>query len=144
MDGFIQDIGVHNVVQVITDNAANYVVACRMLMDRYPCLFWTPCAAHCIDLMLEDMGKNHFIKVVIDQARSIPKFIYNHAFVLSLMRRHTKTKELKRLAITRFATTFITLQSLLQCQFELKQMFVCDECDVPIAQNADKLKILLK
>ena len=43
------------------------------------------------------------------------------------MRRHTKNKELKRLANTRFAITFITLQSLLQCQFELKQMFVCDE-----------------
>ena len=45
MDGFIQDIGAHNVVQVITDNAANYVAAGRMLMDRYPSLFWTPCAA---------------------------------------------------------------------------------------------------
>ena len=42
MDGFIQDIGAHNVVQVITDNAANYVVVGGMLMDRYPCLFWTP------------------------------------------------------------------------------------------------------
>ena len=60
MDGFIQDIGVHNVVQVITDNATNYVAAGRMLMDRYPSLFWTPCAAHCIDLMLEDMGKIPF------------------------------------------------------------------------------------
>ena len=39
MDGFIQDIGVHNVVQVIIDNATNYVVAGRMLMDRYPSLF---------------------------------------------------------------------------------------------------------
>ena len=39
MDGFIQDIGVHNVVQVITDYAVNYVVVGKMLMDRYPCLF---------------------------------------------------------------------------------------------------------
>ena len=80
-------------------------------MDRYPSLFWTPCTTHCIDLMLEDMGKIPFIKEVIDQARSIPKFIYNHAFVLSLMRRHTKNRELKRPAITRFSTTFINLQS---------------------------------
>ena len=39
MDGFIQDIGVHNVVQVITDNAANYVAVSRILMERYPSLF---------------------------------------------------------------------------------------------------------
>jgi hypothetical protein len=67
--------------------------------------------------MLEDMGKTSFIKEVIDQARSVPKFIYNHIWVLSLMRRHTKNRELRRLAITRFATNFITLQSLLQCLF---------------------------
>jgi len=44
------------------------------------------------------------------------------------MRRCTKNRELQRPAITRFATNFITLQSLLKCQFELKQLFVCDEC----------------
>ena len=127
LDGFIQEIGVQNVVQVVTDNAANYVSAGRMLMERHPTLFWTPCAAHCLDLLLEDMGKLSFIKEAVDMARSIPKFIYNHAFVLSLMRRFTRNKELRRPAITRFATTFITLQSLLRCQFELKQMFVSDD-----------------
>jgi hypothetical protein len=66
MDAFIQEIGVHNVVQIITDNAANYVAAGRLLMERNRSLFWTPCAAHCIDLMLEDMGKTSFIKEVID------------------------------------------------------------------------------
>jgi hypothetical protein len=71
MDAFIQEIGLHNVVQIITDNATNYVATGRLLMERYCSLFWTPCAAHCIDLMLEDMGKTSFIKEVIDQARSI-------------------------------------------------------------------------
>jgi hypothetical protein len=127
MDVFIQEIGVHNVVQIITDNAANYVVVGRLLMERNRSLFWTPWAAHCIDLMLENMGKTSFIKEVIDQAGSVPKFIYNHIWVLGLMRRHTRNMELRHPAITRFATNFITLQCLLQCQFELKQMFVCDE-----------------
>eukprot|EP00253_Pinus_taeda_P032126 PITA_32126 len=127
LDGFIREIGVQNVVQVITDNAANYVSAGRMFMERHPTLFWTPCAAHCLDLLLEDMGKLSFIKEAVDMARSIPKFIYNHAFVLSLMRRFTRNKELRRPTITRFATTFIALQSLLRCQFELKQMFVSDD-----------------
>eukprot|EP00253_Pinus_taeda_P032135 PITA_32135 len=127
LNGFIREIVVQNVVQVITDNAANYVSAGKMLMERHPTLFWTPCAAHCLDLLLEDMGKLSFIKEVVDMARSIPKFIYNHAFVLSLMRRFTRNKELRRPAITCFATTFITLQSLLRCQFELKQMFVSDD-----------------
>ena len=94
LDGFIWEIGVQNVVQVITDNAANYVSAGRMLMERHPTLFWTPCAAHCLDLLLEDMGKLSFIKEAVDMAKSVPKFIYNHAFVLSFMRRFTRNKEL--------------------------------------------------
>jgi hypothetical protein len=85
MDGFIQEISLHNVVQIITDNEANYVVVGRTLMERHCSLVWSPCTTHCIDLMLEDMGKNSFIKEVIVQARSIPKFTYNHAFVLSLV-----------------------------------------------------------
>jgi hypothetical protein len=39
LDGFIQEIGPQYVVQVITDNAANYVVVGRMLMERYPSLY---------------------------------------------------------------------------------------------------------
>jgi hypothetical protein len=127
MDAFIREISLHNVVQIITYNATNYVAVGRLLMERYCSLFWIPCVGQCIVLMLEDMGKTSLIKEVIDQAWSVPKFIYNHTSVLSLMRRHTQNMELRRLAITRFATNFITLQSLLRCQFELKQMFVCDE-----------------
>jgi hypothetical protein len=44
-------------VQLVTDNGSNYKAAGRILMDRIPHLFWTPCAAHCLDLMLEDVGK---------------------------------------------------------------------------------------
>ena len=57
LDEFIQEIGSQHVVKVITNNVMNYVVVGRMLMARYPTLFWTPCAAHCLDLILEDLGK---------------------------------------------------------------------------------------
>jgi hypothetical protein len=77
LDGFIKEVGPQHVVQVIMDNAANYVAADRMLMSRYLTMFWTPCAAHCLDLMLEDMGKLDWIKETIDSVRSIKKFIYN-------------------------------------------------------------------
>ena len=96
-------------------------------MERYASLYWTPCATHCIDLMLEDMGKLPWIKEVIESARSVTKYIYNHTYVLSLMRRFTENKELMRPAITRFATSFISLQSMHKVMMELQRMFFSDE-----------------
>nr|GEZ88930.1 hypothetical protein [Tanacetum cinerariifolium] len=51
------EIGEQNVVQVVTVNASNYKAAGKLLMAKRKHLYWTPCAAHCIDLMLEDIGK---------------------------------------------------------------------------------------
>ena len=64
---------------------------------------------------------------IIDQAKSITKYSYNHSWVLCLMRKHTNGKELIRPAITRFATHFLTLQSLGSQQKNLANMFASDE-----------------
>ena len=53
LDEVVMEVGVTNVVQIITDNAYNYILAGKMLESKHKTIFWTPCAAHCIDLMLE-------------------------------------------------------------------------------------------
>eukprot|EP00267_Zea_mays_P047468 XP_020399931.1 uncharacterized protein LOC109942393 [Zea mays] len=63
----IEEIGKEKVVQVITDNGANYKATGRILMERFPSLFWSPCAAHCLDLMLEDIGNLKEFKKPIPQ-----------------------------------------------------------------------------
>lgn len=112
LDDIIQEVGEQHVVQVITDNASNYVLAGEMLESKYKTIVWTPCAAHCIDLMLEDIGKVEWVKNTVEHAKCITKYIYNHSWVLSLMRKNIGGKELVRPAITRFATHFLTLQCL--------------------------------
>jgi hypothetical protein len=42
-------VGVENIVHMVTDNAANYVAAGK-LMEEFPSIFWSPYAAHCINL----------------------------------------------------------------------------------------------
>ncbi|XP_057856565.2 uncharacterized protein LOC131065967 isoform X2 [Cryptomeria japonica] len=123
----INEVGEENVVQVVTDNAPNYVAAGRLLMERHPSIVWTPCAAHCIDLMLEDIGKLPWVKTCVEKARNVCKFVYNHSWVLALMRQYTEHKELARPGITRFATNFITLQSMLRCKMALRRMIVGEE-----------------
>ncbi|KAH9308769.1 hypothetical protein KI387_036680, partial [Taxus chinensis] len=127
LDEIVLEVGVENVVQIITDNASNYVLAGKMLEAKHKTIFWTPCAAHCIDLMLEDIGKKDWIKNTVEHGKSITKYIYNHSWVLNLMRKNTEGRELVRPAITRFATNFLTLQSLISQQQNLKRMFLSDE-----------------
>ncbi|XP_042950125.1 uncharacterized protein LOC122282239 [Carya illinoinensis] len=74
--------------------------------------------------------KRHFpiIDETIKKARKIMKFIYNHAWVLALMRKDfTKGHDLCRLAVARFATNFLSIQCLLLFKKELQQMFTCDK-----------------
>ena len=71
LDEIIQEVGEQNVVQVITDNASNYVLVEKMLDSKDRTIFWTPCAAHCIDLMLEDIGKVEWVKNVVEHASAL-------------------------------------------------------------------------
>ncbi|KAL1309254.1 hypothetical protein AAHE18_17G164400 [Arachis hypogaea] len=72
---------------------------------------WSPCAAHCINLMLQDIGKFVEVTETVSQASMITKYIYNHCHPLYLMRQFTGGREILRPAPTRLATNFIALQT---------------------------------
>ncbi|RVW96149.1 hypothetical protein CK203_037756 [Vitis vinifera] len=140
LDEVVEEIGEENVVQVITDNASNYVNAGMRLMEKRRKLWWTPCVAHCIDLMLEDIGKLNVHATTLSRARQVVKFIYGHTWVLSLMRTFTKNHELLRPAITRFAIAFLTLQSLYKQKQTLIAMFSEKWCSSTWAKKVEGVK----
>eukprot|EP00253_Pinus_taeda_P027219 PITA_27219 len=144
LDEVVEEVGVANVVQIIKNNASNYVLPGKLLEEKHKTIFWTPCAAHCIDLMLEDIGKIDWVKNSIDHAKSITKFIYNHTLILSLMRKHTGGKDIIKPAITRFATHFLTLQFMLSQHRNLQKMFSSDEWNKINCSNKQEGKELKK
>ncbi|XP_027090325.1 uncharacterized protein [Coffea arabica] len=99
----------------------------EQLMKKRKHLFWSPCVAHCIDLMLEDIGQMKSIKDAIKQGRRITSFTYNSDKVVNLMKTYTNNRELLRPDITRFATEFIATESLLGHTTELKRMCTSNE-----------------
>ncbi|XP_043697308.1 uncharacterized protein LOC122648118, partial [Telopea speciosissima] len=127
LDSKIDEIGEDYVIQVVTDNASNYKLAGKMLMEKRRKLYWTPCAAHCLDLMLEDIGGLKDFKNVIGKAKKITTFIYRHTRLLDAMRKRTGQKDLVRAAATRFATACLTCQSLVRHKDALKHLFISDE-----------------
>ncbi|GLU05641.1 hypothetical protein SLE2022_227300 [Rubroshorea leprosula] len=123
LESVVLEVGLESVIQVITDGAASYVYAGRLLMAKYNSLFWSPCASYCIDKMLEEMSKQEWLGVVLEEANSIARYIYSHAWTLSMMRKFTGARELIRPRITRFVTNFLTLRSIVIQEDNLKHMF---------------------
>jgi len=129
VDGCIERVGAENVVQVVTDNASNNMAAKDLLFVKRPNIFWTSCATHTLNLMLEGIGKMKKFKGYIDQAKSLTIFIYAHHITLALMRKYTKKRDIVRPGVTRFASNFLTLQSLYEKKDQLRAMSQCDEWD---------------
>ncbi|XP_052204967.1 uncharacterized protein LOC127809864 isoform X1 [Diospyros lotus] len=124
LDKVVEDMGEEHIVQVITENTPCYEAAGKMLEEKRKNLFWTPCAAYCIDQMLEDFGKIKLVGECIDKGQKITKFIYNQIGLLNLMKKEfTGGQELLRPSFTQYASSFATLQSLLDHRIGLKRMF---------------------
>ncbi|CAN4097721.1 unnamed protein product [Withania somnifera] len=118
----VEEVGVRNVLQVVTSNEERYVILGKRLTEAYPTLFWTPCAAHSIDLMLEDIKKLEWIDKIMEQAKSISRFIYNNNILLSMMRKFTFGVDLVDLGATHSATDFLTLKRMVNIKHNLQSM----------------------
>ena len=123
----VNHVGPENVVHFVTDNASNMVAAGRRIEDELKSIYWSPCAAHCVNLILSDFGKEDLVKNTVAHASVITKYVYNHCFPLYLMRKFTKGHEILRPTQTRFATNFIALQSIYKYKNELQAMVVSNE-----------------
>ncbi|XP_076889698.1 uncharacterized protein LOC143540556 [Bidens hawaiensis] len=109
------------------EDRSSYKLAGKMLMDKRKSLFWAPCAAHCFDLMLEDIGNISKVKATIENGVFLVGYINNHIFVLNMMRELTKDNELARCGVTRFAITYLTLQSSQKKKSALRNMFTSEK-----------------
>ncbi|KAL4182995.1 hypothetical protein AMTRI_Chr11g152980 [Amborella trichopoda] len=127
IDKGIEEVGEEHVIQVVTDNAAPNLAASHLLRQKRPRIFWTPCATHCVDLMLETIGELPPIKGIIFKAKEVTIFIYSHILTLSMMRKFTKTRELVRPGVTRFVTAYLNLQSMYKRRIALRSMFASEE-----------------
>ncbi|CAN6552248.1 unnamed protein product [Malus baccata var. baccata] len=97
VDKCVEEIGPQNVIQV----------------KKRPNMFWTSCATHTLNIMLQGIGNLPRFKGVIDKPKTLTIFIYAHHKTLALMRKHTKKRDIIRPGVTRFATSFLTLQGLM-------------------------------
>ncbi|KAK9992359.1 hypothetical protein SO802_027344 [Lithocarpus litseifolius] len=127
LNAFVDQIGEANVVQIVSDYRSNYVLARKLLEAKRPNLYWTLCATHCIDLILEDIGKILRIAKTLERAIQLIGYIYNHGGVLNMMREYTNQRELVRARKTRFYTSYFTIKSIYKQTHNLRVMFTSEE-----------------
>ncbi|XP_042508243.1 uncharacterized protein LOC122084224 [Macadamia integrifolia] len=72
------------------------------------------------------MGKKSLVAGVVEQARQVITFVYNHGYSLSLLREKC-SGDLVRPGITRFATNYIALKSFQDKMVGLRSMFASVE-----------------
>ena len=136
-----------------------------MSVCSFPHITWTPCTAHCVDLLLEDIGKLDWVDTVIKEAHSLVKFITNHQSSLAIFRTFSKHELLRpgkpsvdielRLALlirlqcrraswhageTRIATQFIQLARVIQVRKALQQMVADEKWDAWVASDKTRLQ----
>ncbi|XP_073307126.1 uncharacterized protein [Primulina huaijiensis] len=127
VEKYIIEIGTQHVVQVVTDNATNNMAAADLLKVTQPQIFWTSCATHTINPMLEAIGKLLKFSGILEKAKALTIFIYAHHRTLVITKKYTKKSDIVRPGVTRFATSFFTLESLKDKKDQLRLMFTSDE-----------------
>ncbi|XP_038678831.1 uncharacterized protein LOC119980269 [Tripterygium wilfordii] len=139
----VEEVGVRHVLQVITNGEEEYILAGRRLNETFPGLYFAPCLARCLDLILEDFAKVDWISETIEKARSITKFVYNHSAVLNMVRRYTYGNDIVEPGVTRFATNFTTLKRLIDLKHNLQSMVTSQEwMDSPYSKKPEGLDML--
>jgi hypothetical protein len=82
----VVDVVEKNIVQVITDNGSNYKKAYRYLTNKYLHIAWRSYLAHTINLMLKTIGEFSDHESIIDSAKLIARWLYNHGKLYTMMK----------------------------------------------------------
>ena len=93
---------------------------------------------------LAGIGGHKKFKPTIDQAKQLTIFIYAHHKTLAMMRKFTNKRDIVRPGVTRFASAFLTLQSLNEKKEQLRNMFCSNEWEECKFAGSDKGKLSRK
>jgi hypothetical protein len=96
---------------VVTDSAANCKAAGEILMEKHKHLTWSPCVAHILDLLLEDIARIPSIKGVIESGRKLLLFIANHQIPYAIFKEKANGAVLVKYGATRYGVAHFHLSS---------------------------------
>jgi hypothetical protein len=109
----VAEVEKNNIIHIVTDNGSNYKKAYRYLTNEYRHIAWQPCLTHTINLMLKTIGDFPDHESIIDNAKLIARWLYNHGRLHTMMK-NAIGENLVRWNATRFGMNYLFLESFLQ------------------------------
>jgi hypothetical protein len=109
----IREVNADSVIQVVTNSAAVCKAVGKLVEQKFFWITWTSCTPHCLNVLLEDVGKLPWVVEVVVEAKAVVKFITNHHRNQALFCGKS-TLDLLKPGDTRFATNFIMLDRMLE------------------------------
>lgn len=116
----IIEVGEHNFVNVIMDNAEVCRAAGKLLMAKFPHITAVGCAAHALDLLLKDASKHEWAADLFASGRAAVKWMKRRQIPYRLFRQQSPQLTLLIPAATRFASNIIMLERFLAVRKALK------------------------
>lgn len=125
----VDDVGARNIVQVITNDESPHMQAAEhaVLKKHDHSFFFTLCADHCINLLLEKIAALDHVSDVLIKAREITRFLYSHALPMELKGKYIQGGEILSSSNLKFVAMFITLERLVSERVNLVEMFSSPE-----------------
>ncbi|KAM0913381.1 hypothetical protein ACQ4PT_012168 [Festuca glaucescens] len=120
----VDDVGAHNIVQIVTNDVSPYMQTARHYVLKYydHVFFFALCADHCINFLLEKIAASKDVCEVLRKAKAITRFIYSRALPMELKGRYIQ-EEILSSSCLKYVAVFITLERLVSARVNLVNMF---------------------
>lgn len=138
----LEEIGPAKVIGIISDSAAAMEKAKKIIHEKYPYIQGYPCAAHILNLLVNDIMKLKSFKNIEISCKEIVKEITSSHITLATFNKIQMEKSGGQIALklpvkTRWGSILKTISSLLQTKYALQLLIIMND-------NEKSLKISSK
>ncbi|CAF1704291.1 unnamed protein product [Brassica oleracea var. botrytis] len=129
VDGLVDEVGVHNVVQIVACSASGWVgeLGESYAGNNKKGVFWSVSVSHCFELMLLKIGDLDQLGYIVDAVNVITDYINNNPLVLKLVR--DQDHSLTVSSEFEFFLPYLTLESIFRVKNELTAMLASSDCN---------------
>lgn len=113
IEATIEEVGVHKIDMIVTDNPNVMKAGWKIVEERNPLVSCNGCACHVVNLLVKDLMVSY--EQIALEAESIISFVNNHHRVLAMYESLMESENITRKLITPIATRWFSYHGTFDC-----------------------------